>query len=145
MYVDQSAQAHLHVTFKRNPHLFELLNPVTLTSETMMRIPQTFEKRRECLLISSFLLIPSLICFFPFLDVQVLQPRFQKSHRTLRLSSLLLRVLACHGAGYGACQSPLVSVSAQPLLLAQNSWLSHREWRFLLGGGEDMLQGLPAA
>lgn len=48
--------------------------------------------------------------FVSFLDIQVLLLCFQKSHKTPRLSSLLLRILACHGAGSEACQGPLVSV-----------------------------------
>lgn len=88
--------------------------------------------------------------FFPFLDdicTYVLQPHLQKSHRTLRFSSLLLRVFPCHGAGYDACQSPLVSVCQHTAFAAglQNSWLSRREWWFLLASGKDMFQGLPAA
>ena len=120
---------------KRNPHLFELLSPVTLPSEVM---DEDLGGIREMLRLSSdFCSPPRSIPAWFLPGCSSVATHLQESHKTRRLSSLLLRILACHKLAMKPARVLwLVYVSTQPLLVVwrTDGWATEGDISYLLAG-----------
>lgn len=122
--------------FKGNPYLFELLSPVTLTSEIM---DEDFRGIRKMLrLPSDFCSPPRSIPAWFLPGCSSVAAHLQESHETRRLSSLLLlRLLACHELAVKPARVlRLVSVSTQPLLVVwrTDGWATEGDSSYLVAG-----------
>lgn len=121
--------------FERNPNLFKLLSPVTLTSEVM---DEDFRGIRKMLRLSSdFCSPPRSIPAWFLPGCSSVAAHLQESHETRRLSSLLLRILACHELAVKPARVlQLVFVSTQPLLVVwrTDGWATEGDSSYLVAG-----------